>query len=609
MTLPWKKGRFALVCAAGRGRYLRFFTAIAATLLTVSLQFLTPQIIRVTVDNVIDNQPWQIPGFISSWLESLGGREFLQNNLWLCGTAAGIIALAAGLTNFLRRYFTLEIAEFVAWRFRDTMYAHIQTLPYEWHVKAQTGDIIQRSTSDVDTIRNFFANQFVEIVRAVILLVMAVTLMFLMDVGMTLWSLSLIPIIFVFSMLYFKAVGKQFAKADEAEGALQAAAQENFTGVRVVRAFGRERHEVDKFTEQNGNYSNLWVKIGDLLAFYWSFGDFMSGLQLAVIMGSGILRCAAGDLTVGTFMTFMTYAAMMIWPVRSLGRMIAEMSKAGVSAGRIREVLSAEPERDGEEAVTPEIKGNISFKNVTFGYGGQPVLRGISFDLEAGKTLAVLGATGSGKSTLVHLLTRLYDLPDGAGVIELDGIDIRTIARAHVRKNVGIVLQEPFLYSKTLRENISAPRHGAEHELIAAAARTAHIHDTIETFGQGYDTVVGERGVTLSGGQKQRVAIARTLVADPPIIIFDDSLSAVDTETDARIRDALLTREKRATTVIISHRASTLMQADVILVLRDGGVEEMGSHEQLMARNGSYKRIFDMQGSLEDEMNEITDNG
>jgi ATP-binding cassette subfamily B protein len=292
----------------------------------------------------------------------------------------------------------------------------------------------------------------------------------------------------------------------------------------------------------------------------------------------------------------------MIWPVRQLGRILADLSKTLVAAGRIGEVLSAEPETDPPDAIKPEIKGELSFKNVSFAYGnGKPVLWDVSFTLKPGESLAILGATGSGKSTLVHLISRLYDLKEApslkGGAITIDGIDIRQIDRSHLRRHVGLCLQEPFLFSKTIKENISLGKPGMELAKIRSAAAIAMVDETIEGFAEGYDTVIGERGVTISGGQKQRVAIARTLAANAPLLIFDDSLSAVDTETDARIRAALGKDEcvKDTAIIIISHRISSLMEADKILVLKDGTVEDMGSSKELLERKGSYRRIYELQ--------------
>jgi ATP-binding cassette subfamily B protein len=588
----------------GRKRRARLYIALFAAVCMIFFNILTPQIIRLTIDNVIEGKPWQIPAFLAAWIDSFGGREFLRANIWLCGLAAGVTALLAGISNVIRRYFTLETAEHLAQRLRDTLFAHIQTLPYEWHVKAQTGDVIQRSTSDVETIRRFYADHFIEMFRMVLAVTFAAVMMFMMDTAMALLAMVVLPVLFLFSALFYSAVAKQFKKADEAEGAMTAAVQENLTGVRVVRAFGRERFEVDRFAEKNDTYSNLWVRIGNLLAMYWSISDVLAALQFAIVLAAGILRCASGDLTVGTFVTFNMYAGMMIWPVRALGRNLSELSKAGVAAGRVREILAEEPETGGG-GLTPEIRGHIVFDSVSFAYDEKtPILKDVSFSVKPGETLAILGGTGSGKSTLVHLICRLYDLPENCGRITIDGTEIGQIDRAHLRRHVGLVLQEPFLFSKTIRQNIAAPRPGADLERVKAVASVAYVHDAIEAFGDGYDTMVGERGVTLSGGQKQRVAIARMLMGESPIMIFDDSLSAVDTETDAHIRAALKARTKQATAIIISHRTSTLMQADKILVLRDGTVEEMGTHEELMALGGSYRRIFDLQGDLEEELRE-----
>jgi len=294
---------------------------------------------------------------------------------------------------------------------------------------------------------------------------------------------------------------------------------------------------------------------------------------------------------------------MMIWPVRQLGRILSDLSKTLVAAERIREVLTQEPETDPPEALYPEIKGEICFDRVNFSYGDNHVLRDISFTLKPGETLAILGATGSGKSSLVHLLSRLYDLGEKDGVIRIDGIDIRKISRTHLRRNIGLCLQEPFLFSKTISENLllteergvlSQPEKMAD---LQNAAETACVHETIKGFADGYNTVIGERGVTLSGGQKQRIAITRMLAGKTPVMIFDDSLSAVDTETDSKIRTALRRRVKDAAVFIISHRISSLMQADKILVLKNGAIEDIGSHEELIKRENTYKRIFEMQAA------------
>jgi ATP-binding cassette subfamily B protein len=611
-----------MVAAAAGDRVVSLFLCCAATIGAVVFSFASPQIIRYTIDSIIGDAPLAAPAFVGALVESLGGTGFLRRNLWVCALFTLGAALCSGLLNAVRRYTSIEMGETIAWRLRNTLYSHIQNLPYLWHVRCHTGDIIQRCTSDVDTIRNFLQNHLSELLRIFSVFVIALVMMFSMDVFMSLMALILIPPIFLFSLLYFKKVVREFARADAAEGAMQACAQENYTGVRVVRAFGRESYEMERFSEKTLTHANIWTAIGKMLGLFWGAGDFMSGLQLAIIVAAGIYRSVRGDLSPGTFLAFYTYCNWMIWPVRQLGRILSELSKTLVSAGRVRDILAEEPEADPPNALRPPIRGEIRFEKVSFGYAGEPdvpaapaalstpavpaapdapvfvpppVLRNISFTLKPGTTLAVLGATGSGKSTLVHLIARLYDLEEGRGRITIDGIDIRQIARDHLRRHIGLCLQEPFLFSKTIRENIAAGTGGLPLEEVHAAAAVAQVDGNIREFEKAYETVIGERGVTLSGGQKQRVAIARMLAANPPVMIFDDSLSAVDTETDTKIRAALKGRVAEAAVILISHRISSLMQADQILVLKDGEMEELGTHRELLAREGSYRRIFDLQ--------------
>jgi ATP-binding cassette subfamily B protein len=598
MILPWKGGRIRLIAAATEDRKFRLLLCCAATLGTVAFSLINPQIIRYTIDSVIGSAPLDAPAFVSRLIDALGGLVLLRERLWPCAVVVAATALCAELCNLVRSYTGLEIGETIAWRLWNTLYAHIQRLSWNWHVNCQTGDIIQRCTTDVDNIRNFIQNHLSEFLRTICVFVIAVAMMFSMDVFMSLVALSLIPVILVFSILYFRRVSRNFSRADVTEGLMQAAAQENYTGVRVVRALGREAWEMEKFAEKTRAHADIWTEIGKMLGLFWGAGDLLSGFQLALVVATGVFRSIQGDLSPGTFIAFYTYCNWMIWPIRQLGRIISDFSKTLVAAGRIREILAAEPETDPPDALYPQIKGEICFDRVKFAYAadnGEPVLRDISFTLKPGQTLAILGATGSGKSSLVHLLSRLYDLPDNSGTITIDGIDIRRIARSHLRRHIGLCLQEPFLFSKTIRENISAAQGGIEIAELYAAAAVAMVHDTIEGFAEGYNTIIGERGVTLSGGQKQRVAIARMLAGNAPVMIFDDSLSAVDTETDARIRAALRHRVKDAAVIIISHRISSLMQADQILVLKGGTVEDIGSHRELLQREGTYRRIYEMQ--------------
>ncbi len=401
------------------------------------------------------------------------------------------------------------------------------------------------------------------------------------------------------SGVFYKKISSRFQVADEAEGELTTCAQENLTGVRVVRAFGRERYEVDRFNRRNQRFSQLWIRLGKLLSIYWASGTLLTCLQVMVIILVGTVETVHGNMTLGAFLAFITYNEALAWPVRSLGRVLSDMSKAGVSLDRVGYILQAQEEQDVPEA-QEATTGDIEFDHVSFGYEGQPVLRDVSFTIPAGSTFAILGGTGSGKSTLVHLLDRLYDLPEGQGTITIGGVDIRKMKRESLRRQIGLVLQEPFLFSQTIRENISATKPQATEEELRRAAAIACVDEAITEFPDGYETVVGERGVTLSGGQKQRVAIARMLVQQAPIMVFDDSLSAVDAQTDAKIRAALRESLDKSTVILISHRITTLMQADRILVLDGGRVADLGSHRELISRPGTYKDIYDIQMSSDD---------
>jgi ATP-binding cassette subfamily B protein len=574
-------------------------------LLSVFCGLLLPQTVRFVVDCVIGGKSSSAP--VISWLADvsggvLGAERMRGNPAWAGVLVVGVAALG-GVLSFVHHQCLAMSSEGLTRRLRERVYSHIQRLPYEWHVSIQTGDIVQRCTSDVEVVRGFMATQLTEIVRALALVVFAYSILFPMNFQMALASFVFLPVIFIYSFAFLKSAAARFLAADEAEGQLLAMAQENFTGVRVVRAFGRERYEVERFDAQNRRYSNLWMRLGDVLSLYWGVGDLFTGLQMLALCAVGAMQAARGGVTVGEFIVFLTYNSMIIWPVRGLGRVLSEASKTSVSLGRLREILDAPPETDPEDALESPLRGDIEFEDVSFAYGDAPVLRDVSFRVREGTTLGILGSTGSGKTTVAHLICRLYDLAPGSGAIRIGGVDVRRFKREHLRRNIGIVLQEPFLYSRTIRENVASlsARYGLEK--IKAAAAISQVDDAIESFALGYDTIVGERGVTLSGGQKQRVAIARAILREPPIMIFDDSLSAVDTETDARIRSALAGRKARGgvvTTIVISHRITSLSGADEIMVMDDGRLVEMGSPEELLARDGVYRRIHDMQRGLGD---------
>jgi len=581
-----------------KGNRLLYASAIISIAAATFIAMLEPMIIKLTIDSVIGNKPMDVPEVLQNMIMAVGGKEVLVRNLWICAMSLVILTCIRGIFLFLSGNFSARAAENIARNMRVKLYDHIQNLPYEYHVKAESGDLIQRCTSDVETVRKFFATQMVEIGRAFFIVGFAILMMLSLNKNMTVIAMVIVPIIFIFSYVFFYKIKNTFEKSDAQEGILTSVLQENLSGVRVVKAFGRQNFEIEKYEKENKKYRDLNFKLVKLESIYWSSSDILCMTQIGLVLVSGIYFTVNGVISLGTLVVFNTYEGMLLWPVRQLGRVLTDMGKMYVSLKRITKILETSVEREYGNALKPQIKGEISFENVNFEYEkGNEILSNISFKVKKGETVAIVGPTGSGKSSLVHLLLRLYDYSSGS--IKIDGVELKDIERKHMRSNVGIVLQEPFLYSRTIKENIKMAKIHTQDIEIYSAATVAAVHNVITSFENGYDTIVGEKGVTLSGGQRQRVAIARTLVNDTPILIFDDSLSAVDTETDRVIREKLKKKSVNNTTFIISHRIATAMDADKIIVLNHGKIEAIGTHEVLIKKDGIYKRIWEIQTSVD----------
>ncbi len=581
-----------------KGKRLLYLFAILSIGIATLFALLPPVIIKITIDSVLGDKSFS--PFILKIVNSIGGSEFLKHNLWICGLSIVFIMAFNCFFQFLKGRLASVAAEKIARDLREQLYNTLQNLPFQYHVMAHTGDLIQRCTSDVETIRRFLASQLTEMGRCIFIIILSVIIMFSLNVKMAFLSIMVLPIIFVYAYIFFKKVQKRFKLVDEKEGELSSVVQENLTGVRVVRAFGRANFEIAKFETKNKQFVELVLKLNTLLAWYWSISDFLCFTQIVVVLAAGTYFTVNGVITLGTLVLFNSYILMVLWPARQLGRILTDMGKTYVSLTRIFEILDTPQEIDDKDALCPSLRGDIKFENLNFEYEkNKPVLKNISFDIKKGETIAILGQTGAGKSSLMHILLRLYDYQ--SGTIKINGIELKHIDKKWLRKNIGIVLQEPFLYSKTIKENLKMARSNvSEHEIIEATT-IASVHDVIESFEKGYETPIGERGVTLSGGQKQRVAIARTLIKNCAILIFDDSLSAVDTETDAEIRSALKEKSNDVTTFIISHRITTLAQADRIIVIENGELKDIGSHDELIKKEGLYSRIWSIQNMLEDD--------
>ncbi|WBW96355.1 ABC transporter ATP-binding protein [Oceanirhabdus sp. W0125-5] len=581
-----------------KGNRLLYITAILSIAVATFVSMIQPMVIKVTIDSVIGDKPIDAPVAIINLIARVGGKEVLTRNIWICSLAIVALTCTRGIFLFLRGKLSAQASENIARNMRTNLYDHIQNLPYRYHVNAESGDLIQRCTSDVETVRKFFANQLVQIGRAFFMVTFAMIMMLFLSVKMTLIAMVVVPFIFAFSYVFFKKIKHVFEEADKQEGVLTSILQENLSGVRVVKAFGRQTFEIEKYDRENKKYRDFTFKLINLLSNYWSISDLLCMAQMGMVLISGVYFVVQKEISLGTLIVFTTYEGMLLWPVRQLGRILSDMGKMTVSLGRISEILDEEVEQEYGKAIKPEIEGEITFENVSFAYEkNQGVLHDISFKVKKGETVAIVGPTGSGKSSLVHLLLRLYDYNDGS--IKIDGTELKDIERKWIRSNVGIVLQEPFLYSRTIKENIKIAKLDCEDVDVHNAASAAAVHEVITSFENGYDTIVGEKGVTLSGGQRQRVAIARTLIKDMPILIFDDSLSAVDAETDRIIRTELKKKSSENTTFIISHRISTVMDADKIIVLNHGKIESIGTHDELVMKDGIYKRIWEIQNSLD----------
>lgn len=582
--------------------WTHFLWALIATIMMVIIGFLTPLLLSEIVDSILGSEPFTMPDFLMNPINALGGRDFLRQNLWIPALALILMNVVNGVFTFIKGRSSAIASENIARKLRNDLYRHLQHLPFAYHVKAQAGELIQRCTSDVDTIRRFLAVQVMEVVNTVLMVVIAMGILLPRSVPITLYSLILVPPLFCFATWFFKMVHKSFEVADEADGVLNAVLQENLSGVRVVRAFGQQEREVEKFDRVNNDLRKKNLRLNELLAIYWGGGDAISMTQTLLTLVVCIIYACNGWITVGTLIVFTSTLGMLLFPIRQLGRTLSDAGKAMVSMKRVQAILHEEAEPDEPNALKPDLHGDIVFDHVSFAYPDDnvPVLRDVSFTIPAGKTAAVLGGTGSGKSTMMYLLQRLYT--PTSGKITISGVDIQQIDRKYLRAHVGLILQESFLYSKSIRENVGITAPEQEAERIEHAADIASASAFIAKADKGWETVVGERGVTLSGGQKQRIAIARTLLKDNNILIFDDSLSAVDTETDAQIRAALRHEQKDVTTLIISHRVTTLSQADLILVLENGQITQQGTHAELCRQPGLYQRINSIQNALEEEL-------
>lgn len=570
--------------------FIMMFFNIALNLI---LSYLNAILIDV-LNNDIPNG--YIPRFI---LELLGGQTYLRQNIWLLAVLIVSVGLTTAVISATRHSLRGYISTNIGKRTQLKLFHHIERLPYESLKKMQSGDIIQTCTRDEEVLRRFVIFEVSMIVYTTMLV--SVSFVILLDISwqLALTAIGILPMMMIYSFFFVKRVRKLYRIADESEAQMTAKIEENIRGTRTVKAYNNEKHEIDNFESYLKDYENKALKFEKTNSIYISTSDIFVFGQITLTTLFGIYLTYIGQISVGALYLGITYVSQIVWPVRSVASILSNLAKAVASMDRMN-IIYNQPLEDLDSGDKPELKGTIEFKNVSFKYddGEELILKNINLTIKSGQTVAIMGKTGAGKSTFAHLLSRLHDVNEGH--ILIDGHDIQSINRQHLRKSVATVLQEPFLFSKTIISNLRIANEKASEEAIFKAAQIAHIHDSILTFKNGYDTAVGEHGVTLSGGQKQRLAIARTIINQAPILIFDDSLSAVDTETDIQIRSALKMREKdsHTTTLIVTHRVATAKDADFIIVLDKGNISQIGTHDELINQEGLYHRIYEIQSRM-----------
>jgi ATP-binding cassette subfamily B protein len=587
------------------GDRIRYGAALGSLLVAAGLLYLVPLVPQAVMDVVFLGEATRASAVSRGVIDLLGGTDAVSAQPWRPIPLIAMIALSAGVFTYGRQRWSAIASQNVAKRIRDQLQDRIQRLDMRAYDALDRGDLLQRCTSDVDTAQTFLSMQVVEVGRAFVMLAVAIPLMFALDVRMAVAAVWLLPVIVGFSFFYFRRVRSMFREKDEAEGRLTAAVTDNLVGIRVVRAFNRQDFEIERFHPRNDEHRRLDAALYRIFASFWATSDLLCFMQQASVVMVGAWLLATDRILVGEFYFFFAAVGLYLWPVRMAGRIVAEFGKATVAIDRIEEILALPIEVDdvatGDAATPVPADGSIAFRGVSFAYAPDTrILQDIDLAIADGETIAIVGPSGCGKSTLINLLLRFHE--PASGTIELGGLDIRRLARQDLRTRIATVLQQPFLFSRSIRENLLLAGPAADQGSIEIATGEACIHESIMRFDAGYETMVGERGVTLSGGQRQRIAIAQAMLQDPSVLVLDDALSAVDTGTERAILDAIRDRRGRHTTIVIAHRLSTLREADRIVVMSaDGRIDAIGTHAELLDRPGLYRRLWDIQRDLESE--------
>lgn len=579
--------------------FIQSFMVLLATFTSIMSTFATKILIDVIqyadYTDFIANIHDPITLFLTN--NVFGGFNFLKANLWVFSFIIFGIALVLGSFRCIRMLTRAYLNTHSASQLQKILFDSIIHLPYSTIKKMKNGDILQTCTKDLDTVRDFIIGQAQIMFYTIDMLVLSFVILYFLSWKLAVVSIIILPTLFIYSYFLIKPVRKRYRLTDDSEGLMTAKITENLQGIRLVKAYNNENFEINDFEKYLEDYKKKLINWRKLSSFFFASSDIFVFGQMAGSSLFGIFLCLNGEITVSTVIVATTYVSMIVWPFRDVATMLSNYARVLAALDRMSLLVNG-PREDLESGETPEIKGNIEFKNVSFKFADadKPTLNNINLKIKEGETVAIMGKTGSGKSTLAYLLTRLYDLTEGE--ILVDDIPITNIQKKHLRRNISMVLQEPFLFSKTIINNLNITEGAKDPEQIYEATKIADIDDSIKEFVDGYDTVLGEKGVTLSGGQKQRIAIARAIVNKTPILIMDDSLSAVDTETDIRIRNELKKRLKNTTCIIITHRVATAKTADKIVILENNTISKVGTYDELIKEEGLFKRVAEIQTKM-----------
>ncbi len=573
---------------------------------------LEPKVLQIAIDGVVtffinNGETTPTNDWVANALYNLLPAIRMDNLLFVLACTGGLfagIAVARAGFRFAAAVITANSTEKAVKNLRDTLFTHIQAMPAAYFNETSSGDLIQRCTGDIDTIRGFIGQQVVQMISFTALFFGAFFMMYMVYPKAAYVSIALAPIILGTSVWFFKKEATLWKTHEAEQDKLTSIIQENLSGIRVVKAFANEGHENQKFDKQNDEKLKIGIKQVDLHTVFWPLSDFLVNAQIIIGVTAAGYFTLMQQLTIGEFAAFFTYSIMVAWPMRAVGRIMSQMGMAVVAMERIAQILDAEEENyEGSISTEQAILGEIEFKNVSFKYNKDEeiyALKNISFHIKKGEKIAFLGPTGSGKSTVIALLARFYE-PD-EGEILLDGQPLHLYHKKHLRSSLGIVHQKPFLFSTSIEANIAYTQPDAQKGIVYDVAKAATVDTFIDKMSKGYETQVGEKGVTLSGGQKQRVALARTLLSTPNILILDDATSAVDTETEYTIQQALKEKMAGKTSIIIAHRLTAVQDADRLFVFEKGEITESGKHDDLLTQNGFYKKVYDIQVAIEDDI-------